>query len=355
MTAIVTSHYVRRGLRISFRSPSSWTPRQDFTCSRCKSAAGRGREADLISFSHKRWLVTQRPDRIPIISPEKNKSYQRIIGDLLKSRKFQSIQSSLELQGLWSYDIYNVLRYWLLSKSSLETNQLDWDQQTEGWLTQNEHTHQSFVEMLTRQQHIFRKHMVASWKNNDGWSSDEFPVSFFPVTQMIFAELAQQCTKQPTIALVIWDKTKESGIHLDESTSKSLLKSMHSGMRTISNEDNEESAKEIAMYYEFMHGKNEITVSIQALYLLRHGNAEMAEQLLRNFDLHHDRNAALPNQRSSTISNALCSVLEAYCQSSNVDGAVSMFRRLKRRRGPKPSLKMHMLILSCLSTNGCLR
>lgn len=356
MSAFVTNYYVRRGLRSSLRYFSSLEPRQDFTCFHNQSPAGRG--SDRNNISQKRWLVTHRLGRMHHVSPDINQSYNRVVGDILKGKKFQNIQSSLELQGLWSKDICHSFRNWLLSKCTLKTTHMDWGHKIEGWLTQNEHTRQSFIEMLSLQRHLFQKHLLASWKIHEGLSPNEFPTSFFPVTQMVFSELADQCTKYPTIALVIWNKTKESGVHLDESTSKSLLKSIYSmGKIEISNENNEQLINELAMYHEFLHGKNEITVSIQALHLLSQdsGNTEMAEQLLRIFDLHHDRNVTPPIESKSIISNAFYYVLKDYCQSSNLDGAISLLRRLKRRGGPKPSLEMHILVISCLAANNCLR
>lgn len=55
------------------------------------------------------------------------------------------------------------------------------------------------------------------------------------------------------------------------------------------------------------------------------------------------------------ISQTYFSIIKAYCKANDVNAAISLFRHLRRRSGLRPSLDMHIHIISTLATNSDLR
>ena len=222
----------------------------------------------------------------PVISNAQGKhnSYVQGVNSILSSSKFQTIQSSLISQGLWSTGMYSFFRNWLSSNNSSCCATLDWEQLKEKWLKQpkpGDRSHSSFVRLLSRQKSNFETQMI------DGWSTRNefvFPTSFFPLAQMVFHELVIQYKIQLCVALAIWDKVKESGIVLNQSTSEILLNVIHHGSHLNNEKD---QLIQLAIYHDFLNDATDITANLRALELLKQGNASKAEEVLESLDVSH--------------------------------------------------------------------
>jgi hypothetical protein len=130
---------------------------------------------------------------------EDHRSYRRVIRNILSGKKFRTIQSSLESQGIWNKDEYDMFRNWLLTNDSVMDNDIStwkkvWSSDPRykfGNLLSDTHP-SSFREMLHLRQKKFRTQMM-TMASNSTTQLAEFPPSFFPMIQIVFQELFSQC------------------------------------------------------------------------------------------------------------------------------------------------------------------
>jgi hypothetical protein len=221
-------------------------------------------------------------------------TYRQAVKNILSSRKYQNIQSSLESQGIWSRDVYTLFRDWLLENNSVLNNEsLSWTDLKEDWLlgrassVQSSTTHPSFTEMLNLQRNSFQQKLLAPKTTN------ELPASFFPMAQMVFQELSTQylSNKNSSVACDVWRKIKECGIVLNESSVASLLSGMldkHTKLDATLDKNLDEELKsfvDVAMYQDLLYGVTDVTTSVRAMEMLSRGDPLMAEKVLKSFDV----------------------------------------------------------------------
>jgi len=242
--------------------------------------------------------------------------------------------------------MFSFFRNWLLSNSSSCCDTLDWEQLRKEWLKQpkcGDGNHSSFDRLLRIQKNNFETQIIDVWSTRNEF---RFPTSFFSLAKMVFHELVIQYKTQLCVALFIWNKVKESGIVLNQSTSELLLNVIYHGSHF---DDEYDQLIQLAIYHDSMNGATDITANLRAIELLKQGKASIAEEVLDSLDY---------AQRNDTLmSKPYVLILKSYCESKNVLHAVSLFRRMRRRRllNQSLSLNLHLLVLMTLAETGHLR
>ncbi|KAL3802226.1 hypothetical protein HJC23_001770 [Cyclotella cryptica] len=321
-------------------------------------------EASCNVVESERWTPYPMENHLSTTSTGDPCSYHRAIDNILSGKTFRTVQSSLESRGIWSKDAYVMLRSWLLTNPSEIDNddnirsRKEWSFFPQHYKLANDLSDahpSSFREMITLRQDEFRRHMLGSTSMMT--KGTEFPVSFFPMVQMVFQEFASQCIieRNPKVVFRAWKKIKECGVILNESSTISLMNTLNayqtdgdSNAHNVGGEEHKmkQSMQEMAIYLYCLYGASDGTATLLAREMLSQGKTSLAEEALKS--------CVLTTHNKDDISKAYFDVLEAYCKSNDVEAAVSLFRRLKRRRGVL-SFDMHLLLISTLAVNGHLR
>ena len=334
----------RYGLQIVFREAADHV----VCSSQCLPAlprrlqTKRTRIDTIYNIHQQRYFTSNRVAKNVAIVPDKHQAYKRAINSILSSKKFEAIHSSMQSQGLWTKNMYTIFHSWISSPDILlGHDSFAWEQLREDWLGQSQNEDElkaALMYMLNMQRDAFQETMIA-----EGFPTGESLASFFLSTKMVFAEFVNQCRNEPHDAMIVWSKVKECGVILDESTSETLLSSFCRETKRR-NEGLRECTIEFAMYHEVIHKKTERTTSLRAMELLNSGNPAMAESLL----ISH-------GNKSQITTEALAAVLRVHCKLNNINAAVSLFKRLRKRRRLKLSMDMHILLISTIAKNGCFR
>ncbi|KAL7519868.1 hypothetical protein ACHAWX_004625 [Stephanocyclus meneghinianus] len=330
----------------------------------------RQRSDQRIRKTRETWAPPQIDNHQSGISTGHQYSYHQAMNNVLSGKKFQAIQSSLESQGIWSKDVSVMFREWLLTNDSVIDNDEDEWSSDPFWKVERHHsanTHQSsFMDMLNIRRNKFQRQMLESkskglrrkdMSTTMTTTTTEFPASFFPMAQMVLQEVVDQCMtkRNPKVVMEAWEKIRECGVILNESSTVSLLNTMIECQNCADSTEeleweqqkNTKCIQEAAIYLHFVYGPSDVTANLFAREWLSQGHVTLAEEALKS--------CVLTAQNKQDISKTYFSILEAYCNSNNVTAAVSLFRSLRRRRGLVPSLDMHLLIISTLAANGYVR
>ena len=191
--------------------------------------------------------------------------------------------------------MFSFFRNWLLSNSSSCCDTLDWEQLRKEWLKQpkcGDGNHSSFDRLLRIQKNNFETQIIDVWSTRNEF---RFPTSFFSLAKMVFHELVIQYKTQLCVALFIWNKVKESGIVLNQSTSELLLNVIYHGSHF---DDEYDQLIQLAIYHDSMNGATDITANLRAIELLKQGKASIAEEVLDSLDVSYQ---SYPQLRSILV------------------------------------------------------